>query len=1018
MLFLQGDKKAPESQSEGQQKRPSTMRSLFALNYSADNRMMKQAWDMFVRMIAAVFVSFRLFPNEHPALRDDAIPLLLRDVIAYAYSQLRFTREGAPQVVAFAAVVGMLAFGVLFLISLILSLFVGSAHAQTVTSIMSPVNPDCDLVTKWFDYLFRGQSIGSSACQLDGSSVLIAPTGKGMQNAFSAMLNFFSKSMLVCAGFILIYHLFVIIGDSAHTGKPFGRANALWAPVRLVFAIGLLVPVSTSGLNLGQTMAIQIAQWGSNMASQTWKISIDALSKADMGGLDMDIPIPPEILTIVNDVTEMRLCMEATNAVVKNMYANDQEQADKFTINLENFTEDCPGSSLFSRATRSAPRCRIYYFRSPAGEFSCGKVYQTLDELGAGGRGLDLGVHGAIDAFQSAHQQALQQLVYDYNLASAGGVSVNYLGRPYSKNSILGEDANPTAARQMLKAARDKAISNYTETLNQVLKKSFSKNMDPDAIAQWGNHGWITAGAWFNMIARAQSMVFTGAEAALPTSFPPTAVNKFDATSFNENTLPSDIQAARLDNVVSGTLQKIRSEVLSLPYNEEDARKAGVFAGAAATLDPMNKDEGRTLATMPLRFFLFIVDMVAQGAGLWGDDSKPLMQFGNSANPLAELASFGYRNTLTGLSIVGWAAAGSVLGGVVETVADLPGVSKIAGKALGAAGKIMAALAGLAMFVGGIFVAAGLTLGFVLPLIPFMKFFYNVLTWLLIVLEAVVAAPLFALSHLSPYGEGMPGQAAKGYMLLFSLFLRPTMLVVGLIAGFLFFFLAINLLNATFSVAVMGTGLMGGTLLVLAKIVFVVLYCITAYVCANKCFQTISFFPDRVMEWFGGPTLSGRAMGDAGGTMNAIKMAAGYAGIQGMEKLTGSMEKVGSGVTKSYVDDKKKIADTKLTRKNAIAEAETRGYQLDIDDDSGEYTYTPIPGGAPSGGGGGTPASGGNPPSGGTPASGGNPPSGGTPSSAGNPSTKKIVNPHGSTSSGPGVRRPPGTGGGSRGRTS
>jgi conjugal transfer/type IV secretion protein DotA/TraY len=44
------------------------------------------------------------------------------------------------------------------------------------------------------------------------------------------------------------------------------RANQIWAPIRLVFAIGLLVPIN-GGMNSGQYIVIKVAELGSGMAS-------------------------------------------------------------------------------------------------------------------------------------------------------------------------------------------------------------------------------------------------------------------------------------------------------------------------------------------------------------------------------------------------------------------------------------------------------------------------------------------------------------------------------------------------------------------------------------------------------------------------------------------------------------------------------------------------------------------------------------------------------------------------------
>ena len=69
-----------------------------------------------------------------------------------------------------------------------------------------------------------------------------------IQSALQHALSIYSGAVLVLAGMILLYHLLGMVAETAHTGKPMGRANQIYAPIRLVLAIGLLVPMA-GGLN-------------------------------------------------------------------------------------------------------------------------------------------------------------------------------------------------------------------------------------------------------------------------------------------------------------------------------------------------------------------------------------------------------------------------------------------------------------------------------------------------------------------------------------------------------------------------------------------------------------------------------------------------------------------------------------------------------------------------------------------------------------------------------------------------
>ena len=112
------------------------------------------------------------------------------------------------------------------------------------------------------------------------------------------------------AAIILFYHLASMVVETAHHGVVMGkRANQIWAPIRLVVAIGLLVPIS-GGLNSGQYIVIQIAQWGSNLASQTWGVFVKQLAAESYQGVAATAPYARKT---VYDTVLMEACMYAYN---------------------------------------------------------------------------------------------------------------------------------------------------------------------------------------------------------------------------------------------------------------------------------------------------------------------------------------------------------------------------------------------------------------------------------------------------------------------------------------------------------------------------------------------------------------------------------------------------------------------------------------------------------------------------------------------------------------------------------
>ena len=222
---------------------------------------MSEAIKTFVNLIALIFASNGLFPKDHPALANvPGSSLTVKEIICTAYGQLHFTREGLPKVILFFAVVGCLAFSALATVTAALLLMSNPSHAMSInnpcTTGMFSACSSNDISVAWIDYLFNGGTVGGS--ELGQTQYL--------QKGLKAALSFYSGAVLVLAGIILMYHLLTMIAETAHTGKPMGRANQIWAPIRLVVAIGLLVPVASGGLNVGQAITVHVAKWGAGLA--------------------------------------------------------------------------------------------------------------------------------------------------------------------------------------------------------------------------------------------------------------------------------------------------------------------------------------------------------------------------------------------------------------------------------------------------------------------------------------------------------------------------------------------------------------------------------------------------------------------------------------------------------------------------------------------------------------------------------------------------------------------------------
>lgn len=149
----------------------------------------------------------------------------------------------------------------------------------------------------------------------------------------------------------------------------------------------------------------------------------------------------------------------------------------------------------------------------------------------------------------------------------------------------------------------------------------------------------------------------------------------------------------------------------------------------------------------------------------------------------------------------GMVAGGAVAGAVGSVAKKIPVV-----------GDAFKSLGSLLVLVGSLLVIEGAILSYVLPFIPAVIMAMAIVGWLLLVVELMVAAPIFAAAHAFADGEGVTGQRTQhGYAVILGTLLRPTLLTFGFVFSFLLFAVGGKVLGIVFyagfsSFAVTGVG--------------------------------------------------------------------------------------------------------------------------------------------------------------------------------------------------------------------
>jgi len=439
-----------------------------------------------------------LLPKDYPGLRDTSVPLSFSRIMGTAWQNVRFTRDGAPQAILFFAVIGIIIFGTLATISAFLSFFIGHAHAQT--SEFTLPGGSTDVAQAWINYLFLGVALPDYYTNMDATT----PTtfGVPVQAALLQVLAFYSDAILIIAAMILFYHLTAMVMETAHHGEVMGKhANKIWAPIRLVVAIGLLIPINT-GLNSGQYIVIKVAEVGSALGTNAWTLFLTALTNYNPTAT---APQAPFVTQSAANMLAIQACVYDYNQRV-NVGAGGQAQ--NLLISEQGVVKT---GSVIGGHTGTK-----YSFSPTAGSVAdtdiCG-WYFVPASTGV----TDTAAQAAYVADAAALRAAIPAL------AAAAGASTNGI------QTIMDPSVGGTAQIQPITfdTTTQDAVVAYQVAVSNGLAGVAANNANTtaQAVEQLEPYGWVFAGALLNMVSRIQAMLSNAVTAGMPVVHPPTILD-------------------------------------------------------------------------------------------------------------------------------------------------------------------------------------------------------------------------------------------------------------------------------------------------------------------------------------------------------------------------------------------------------------------------------------------------------------------------------------------------------------
>lgn len=674
-------------------------------------------------------------------------------------------------------------------------------------------------------------------------------TGGGAAGAggvLAAMFQTVNTALLTLAAGVMLYTHAIAAQDLARTGQ---AKTTTWTFLRQATAMMMLAPVPwANGLNILQVLVMLITSWSIGLANSVWSsgVSYVASNGGSVQPATSVYPIDESVLTGILD-----------SAVLAQGLSNEGYSVAPYSAPLYSWN-----------IVGQGPQDGITFGYQVTG----GSGSMPPDSLGL------VSVQCAPDMC-AAIQSGIQSAVADLTPVAQNALSW--------KNS--GSDGTKLSPGAFAKAQSDfatavtSALTANGSTQNQQLTQQLQQFSNAAA-----SNGWASAGTFFYQL------------------------SDFNSTASASNVKISYTQPNPLEMVgaMSDSMTNALALVNQYASNESTSNAASTAGAIGAGAVPGGTcpswragvwNHVTCVISSPL---LWVNGKIINGAtggstsllGATGVDAISGIQTTcNEGIDMVEQSFGGY------LAVMGTVSSLKSLANGESQAADsaIPIFGSLVGGAVKAATSFLAGakteikgaepFALSAIFASMALMAIG---AFYLPIMPAIFFNFSVIGWLILVLELLLGAPLFAFSHVLPEGDGMIGQSAKsGYYYLLDILARPTLMIFGL-------FLTILVMNASVSFMAAGLqlafasemhGKIVGVVSALAELAIVMG---AIYVATNKSVHLISKVPSTVMRWLG------HSMGVDSGSEDYERQT----NIVGAAKIGSATKSVGSSLAQNARD--------------------------------------------------------------------------------------------------------------------
>lgn len=783
-------------------------------------------------LIALVYQAVRILPANHPYGQYKNIGKFgIRQVVAMAANNVKFTKANIDQIIVFFAIIAALIILVLQFVGFILLLISGNAWANDIDpnsfgGIFATQNQETDIAFRMMRQVF---GIPGFFGELEGGQT-------SLHIALQGMFQFYNLAILIVAILVFVYYIIVVVGETATTGTPFGqRFSHIYAPIRLVLAIGLLVPLNY-GFNCAQYLTFYAAKLGSGFATTGWTQFNESLKESNPLGADnatlIAKPQKPDVTALVQFMSMVVTCREA----YKLNEDSDIEGRVKFERGSLTYLPFNNSVLPILKNERWTENIEIQFGREvgEAREFEpvCGKIQIPIN----------LPLSSDTSGFYAGQ---LQEDYFNKTLFLWGSGDLKTLGETFAQRFTVTGEYECAAYNNCIpnSEAKDKLYSDTRANLELITRNydAAQRNaVEADIRDETLALGWGGAGIWYNRIAQ-----INGAYVVVIRNLPepksmPSVMEKVaehkrqqSITVKGCNRFEPNLAGPKAIEFDNGTTDEYYAKVFNIAHQYwcEDKKETETNNFVLDIVSAIFGLDG----LMTIRD---TVDVAVEG----GEEGETRTI---EIHPLAKLSALGKGLIESAIRNMTFGVASAFIGGVASSTPF--------GAAFQAFTSMFVSIATIALSIGFITF-------YILPFLPFIYFFFALGNWVKGIFEAMCGAPLWALAHLRIDGDGLPGKnAVNGYLLLFEIFLRPILTVFGLIGGMAIFAALAAIINEIFNIVVrVGVGVdlaaEGESAISMHTIdifFFTCVYAVILYMMATASFKMINLVPNSILRWFG-----------------------------------------------------------------------------------------------------------------------------------------------------------------------